>query len=541
MEGKGELRDKPSQAAPFVKNHYYSGKLLHASDFVDEQRYHDGKLEFVNRHFHGYGIIRGLEAGTDREGRLVLTAGSALDEQGRIIVFPGDMTLGVRDIEGLGDFDGPDFVLGICYAEKDAGRERCFLAEEEQYRTARVVETYALKAYRLEECRYHGRRDYAHKRVLYEDDTLRMTMEMPGLVPVDSIFRIKIRITALSGRRISAGWRCTVKVQGGWFLESGGRHQRIHYKETVFEGDLLREWEICTDESRRLPVELEVGGLEIMLDGHGQARTEVFRFHIETTDNYRKAVRSTDAYADISRNRPEDTGGWLPLAHLRLERPEEGHTLFRIVDGKNIRVYAKDIWENGLLRDIMDDNGIVDIRWRHLIKRIRPLPERPSRPERPPREEVFPGGGRTPGEQAALFKSRYKEWIGELLEADRKERFRRGVAVIPIPSKYRSGQVLLSGEISHSFPGEEVLLWCGRVWEEPNYAYWDREKRVYGITQGMEDLFPKAHKSGWVIDGQALYQDVNAGTFQIALTLVKGRKRHREKEVAVSWMAVRMT
>ena len=128
----------------------------------------------------------------------------------------------------------------------------------------------------------------------------------------------------------------------------------------------------------------------------------------------------------------------------------------------------------------------------------------------------------------------------ELLVADRKEHVRRGVAVIPIPKRYKRGRVLYSEEISHGFPGEEVLLWCGRVWEEHNYAYWERDKTKYSVIHGAENLFPKQNGSGWRISEQALYQDVDKGTFQIAITLLKGRRRNREKEVAISWVACRI-
>lgn len=58
------------------------------------------------------------------------------------------------------------------------------------------------------------------------------------------------------------------------------------------------------------------------------------------------------------------------------------------------------------------------------------------------------------------------------------------------------------------------------------------------MIQGDEGLFPE-QKGGWEIEKQALRQNVAEGTFQIALTLSKGKRRNRIREVAVSWIAVR--
>lgn len=573
--------EKKLQNNPFVKNRYYSGKLLHASDFENEQKYHNEKLEFINRRFHGYGIIKGLDVRIDKDEGLVLEAGSALDRYGRIILCPSDRVIGPRDIEGLTELESQDFVLGIRYKEQCAGQERCFLKEEEKYYPSRIVETFSLKAYRLEECCSDKASEYSKRSILYENDLVRMAIEMPIIVPSDSIFRIKIRILALSGQKVSVRWGCMMKLQGGWFLETGRRHRRVHCEETAIEGNLQREWEICTDEGQELPVVLEVSGLEIVLDGHMRMYEEVFRFSIGTAKDYHEAVRNSGICGDISEECSEtDAGDWLPVAYLQTERKQEGDVSFRLVSHKNVRILIRNSWETELLHDMMEESGIVDIRWRHLLKRIGSFAEAPLEEvpfpeglfqEDPPsksasskeasskgaidREPPF-GGGHMPRkdfpygmehgpdmpvlpDSVPAFRERQKEWVQELLKADRKERFRRGVAVISVPRRYKNGQVLLSEEISHSFPGEEVFLWCGRVWEEPNYAYWDRDKAKYSITQGAEYMFPQMNKSGWVIEGQAFCQDVDAGTFRIAVTLRKGRKRSREKEVAVSWIAVR--
>ncbi len=86
--------DKNKSNVPFVKSSYYPGKLLHASDFIREQEYGNRKLEFINRKFHGWGIIEGLEIRIGKDGSLHLMQGSAIDPCGRIIVVPGHRRVG---------------------------------------------------------------------------------------------------------------------------------------------------------------------------------------------------------------------------------------------------------------------------------------------------------------------------------------------------------------------------------------------------------------------------------------------------------------
>jgi hypothetical protein len=46
---------------PFTRNAYWTGKLMLARDFVDEQRYVVEKLRHHNQHLHGWGVVCGLK------------------------------------------------------------------------------------------------------------------------------------------------------------------------------------------------------------------------------------------------------------------------------------------------------------------------------------------------------------------------------------------------------------------------------------------------------------------------------------------------
>lgn len=120
----------------------------------------------------------------------------------------------------------------------------------------------------------------------------------------------------------------------------------------------------------------------------------------------------------------------------------------------------------------------------------------------------------------------------------------RGVTVIPIPGRCRRGQILYSDEISHGFPGEEVLICWGVIYENSDYVYWNHSKVQYTVVQGDQKLFPglwdTGREAGQSIGRQAIRQNVEKGTFQIALTLSAGHRKNRGREVAISWTAFRM-
>jgi hypothetical protein len=50
-----------SNEQPLSRNHYFTGKLLTAEDFNDEQNYILERHRRHNRKLHGYGVVCGLQ------------------------------------------------------------------------------------------------------------------------------------------------------------------------------------------------------------------------------------------------------------------------------------------------------------------------------------------------------------------------------------------------------------------------------------------------------------------------------------------------
>lgn len=531
-----ENNRKNPKEHPFIKNQYYPGKLLHASDFVREQEYGSGKLAFANRKFHGSGIMDGFKVQTGKDGDWYVTAGSAIDPEGRFLVLPEDARIDFGNLEGLQKEDGSSFVLGIRYAEQVLERERSIFEGKETYQAARIAEGVAFGAYSVDEWRHlkaevgKYEENLTQERVLYENGEIRLLLRLPKLVPADSMFRARIQAVAVGGGALGIGWRGVAKLQGAFFAESGNECMVLKKNQMVFSGMLQEGWDICTEEGRNLPVLFELSQLELLQGETVFAKVENSQVSVRTAASYRTAAGKYLWDGEIV-GRTEIS--WLPLACFKMAVSPDGKWNFSVIPDQTVRFGTVHPRAEEILRRAEDENGIVDIRWRSLLKNRQSLTSPQPLPVTPPPALPLPAPT-VPPIPAPYPPEGFAGHFGE----EWGKHICRGVTVITVPKHYRKGQVLLSEEISHGFAGEEVSIWYGRLRETGGHVYWERDKKSFFVIQGDEGLFPE-QKGGWEIERQALRQNVAEGTFQIALTLTKGRRRNRIREVAVSWIAVK--
>ncbi|MEP6741462.1 MAG: hypothetical protein ABJB61_03110 [bacterium] len=81
-----------SDPKPSDRLRFFNGRLLTAHDFKLEQDYFRGKQKLHNRALHGFGIVSGLKV-TVQSGKIVVTAGLALDCEGNELVVEKDESL----------------------------------------------------------------------------------------------------------------------------------------------------------------------------------------------------------------------------------------------------------------------------------------------------------------------------------------------------------------------------------------------------------------------------------------------------------------
>jgi hypothetical protein len=101
----------PCDAPAFCRTSYYTGKLLTARDFSDEQRYHIDKLRLHYMFLHGWGTVCGLKVKPHPhcpDLRIIVEAGLAIDHCGREVRLLQDVELALP--RPLPDSGGP----GLC-------------------------------------------------------------------------------------------------------------------------------------------------------------------------------------------------------------------------------------------------------------------------------------------------------------------------------------------------------------------------------------------------------------------------------------------
>ena len=92
---------------------YFTGQLLTASDFTDEQQYHVEALQSHNRYMHTWGIAQGLNVEKSGTKNVTISRGMAIDGQGRQIILDQ-----LKEID-LSTSTAPALYLTISYSEKE--------------------------------------------------------------------------------------------------------------------------------------------------------------------------------------------------------------------------------------------------------------------------------------------------------------------------------------------------------------------------------------------------------------------------------------
>ncbi|MEN8259997.1 MAG: hypothetical protein ABFS02_05330 [Pseudomonadota bacterium] len=95
---------------------YYNSQLLLEDDFFAEQDYHSGARRRHNRHFHGWGVLYGLQITTKGGNLVAVSPGMAIDPMGREISVEQPETVDLTEF-------GPNETvkIGLSYMEEGFG------------------------------------------------------------------------------------------------------------------------------------------------------------------------------------------------------------------------------------------------------------------------------------------------------------------------------------------------------------------------------------------------------------------------------------
>ncbi len=144
---------------PFLRNAYWTGKLLVAGDFIAEQRYFMEKLRHHNLHLHGSGVVCGLKVvahdnGACRDRFICVEPGTAIDCCGHEIVLKFkecidlDTIPAVKALKDKGDTG--KHILQVCIRYRECETDMVPVlydecgCDEDKCAPNRVLESYQL-------------------------------------------------------------------------------------------------------------------------------------------------------------------------------------------------------------------------------------------------------------------------------------------------------------------------------------------------------------------------------------------------------------
>jgi hypothetical protein len=114
----------------FVRNHFFTGKMMGAAEFATETLYHADKMRHHNARLHGAGAVCGLKVSQHpsvecRKRFVVVAPGSALDCCGREILVTQEEIVDIaenRDVAALRG-DNRLHTLQVCVAYRECPTE----------------------------------------------------------------------------------------------------------------------------------------------------------------------------------------------------------------------------------------------------------------------------------------------------------------------------------------------------------------------------------------------------------------------------------
>lgn len=191
---------KNKQILPFIRNEYYSGKMLSSSDFILEQNYNSNKRRFINQMMYGSGIVCGLSVYNLDDLSLMVDSGIALDSYGREIVVEETVIQKFTAIEGFEDMETECASLCINYDEKPIHAVYGMAQGKNDYEYNHVNETfrlYLVDSDKIEE-RYQMESEFLIHGNLVDNEDYLLELSVPAIVCMGKYVKILLKLTKKS-------------------------------------------------------------------------------------------------------------------------------------------------------------------------------------------------------------------------------------------------------------------------------------------------------------------------------------------------------
>lgn len=280
---------KDNQILNFVRNRYYTGKMLTSKDFQTEQLYMNQKRSFLNHMMYGTGVVCGLSVKKLDETSFMVESGVAIDEQGREIVVPASLVKKLSAIAGVEQLTGNRAALCLRYKE-DMIHPVYSIAEEEEgreYEYNHVQEGYELYLEDISEGDSEEEEDFLCKSVFLRQEDFKITLMLPKTVKKGKKVKLVARIEKLSDRNWGLSYGASLQLAS--FRQEDGSQELVLEGRDIYldKGAIMEQvfW-LCTKQN-------QVEQTSILLE-HGTGYASVADCDCKVNDDLKLQVNVTD-------------------------------------------------------------------------------------------------------------------------------------------------------------------------------------------------------------------------------------------------------
>ncbi len=233
------LHLKENQTLNFIRNRYYTGKMLTSKDFLTEQSYMNGKRNFLNHMMYGTGVVCGLSVRRLDELSIMIESGVAIDEQGREILVPVSLVKKISSISGVEQLTGSRAALCLRYKEDMVHPVYSVEQEgEEEYEYNHVQEGYELY---LEDISEESVEEaFLCKSVFLKQEDYQVTFMLPKTVKKGKKVKLVARIEKLSDRNCALNYGAVLQLPS-FCQEDGSQELSIEGRDIYLGKGAVKE------------------------------------------------------------------------------------------------------------------------------------------------------------------------------------------------------------------------------------------------------------------------------------------------------------
>lgn len=233
---------KDNQISNFVRNRYYTGKMLTSKDFQTEQLYMNQKRNFLNHMMYGTGVVCGLSVRKLDEISFMVESGVAMDEQGREIVVPVSLVKKISAIAGVEQLTGSRAALCLRYNEEMIHPVYSVAKEEEgkEYEYNHIQEGYELYLEDISEQDSEEEEEFLCKSVFLKQEDFKITLILPRTVKKGKKVKLVARIEKLSDRNCGLSFGAALQL-ASLRQEDGSQELRLEGRDIYLDKGAVME------------------------------------------------------------------------------------------------------------------------------------------------------------------------------------------------------------------------------------------------------------------------------------------------------------